>query len=172
MEHELGFSVIDQSRPRVSLTAAGATFIESAQAIVDAHDQGMTRDRATQNSSKPLRVAGIAAGTSQFSAISSIEVSSFELVGTGANLSFFEMLLNGEADIEASVARLPLGDDLHACGLGATRAYYAGRDDVVIYTEIERQPLQFPTFLAWRANPHDSRREALAERIAKILAEM
>ena len=82
------------------------------------------------------------------------------------------MLLNGEADIEVSVARLPLGNDLHVCGLGATRAYYAGRDDIVIYTEIEGQPLQFPAFLAWRADTHDSRREALAERIAKILAEM
>lgn len=73
------------------------------------------------------------------------------------------MLLNGEADIEVSVARLPLGDDLHVCGPGATRVYYAGRDDVVIYTEIEGQPLQFPTFLAWRADTHDSRRKALAQ---------
>lgn len=100
MEKELGFEVVDRSRPGFALTPAGTAFLGYAQEIVDAYERGRAEGRACMQDGTPLRVAGVGIDSPEFSLISGIDDPSFAFVQGDMNTPFFEMLANGRADIE------------------------------------------------------------------------
>ena len=100
MERELGFEVIDRTRQAFALTAAGTTFLECAQTIVDTYEAGRSECIAQANALPPIRVAEVPTGTSAFETIARIGEPRFEFVTTDFNTPFLEALAGGAVDIE------------------------------------------------------------------------
>ena len=104
MERELGFEVIDRTRPTFALTPAGTSFLECAQTIVDAYETGRSECLAQAHTPPSIRMAEIPTGTGAFEAIARIGEPSFEFVATGFNTPFLEALVDGSVDIEITQA--------------------------------------------------------------------
>ena len=102
MERELGFEVIDRTRPTFALTPAGTSFLECAQTIVDVYETGRSECLAQAHTPPSIRMAEIPTGTSAFEAIARIGEPSFEFVATGFNTPFLEALVDGSVTVTIS----------------------------------------------------------------------
>lgn len=80
------------------------------------------------------------------------------LLGEGAGVTCRLLPVEGAAE----VSRMQLGGMLHLCEVGAVHRYYAGRNDIVIFEELDGEPLTCPLWAVTAANPSDSIRAVIA----------
>lgn len=87
------------------------------------------------------------------------------MVAGRAHLNYRLKPLNSSAEI----ARDDLGDTLHICGLESTTAYYAQRDDIAIFTQVDGKALTYPLCIGYRTDTDDERIERLAAKVSDAL---
>lgn len=87
------------------------------------------------------------------------------MVAGRAHLNYRLKPLNSSAEI----ARDDLGDTLHICGLESTTAYYAQRDDIAIFTQVDGKALTYPLCIGYRTDTDDERIERLAVEVSDAL---
>lgn len=262
LEKDLGFTLADRECGRFVLTAAGASFLESAQAIIALYDEARERGRAIAQEGPLIRMASVTPGSRIYEAAVACGGHHVTFVDVPYNTSVLSSLCEGSLDVgachdftvvpntsqaaqeaglrfiptgtsrlsiamatsnplaqaqelhmddlhgrtvsiggagyfdewrglirstalgtaclsfklsahnsAAEISREDLGDALHICQSDSVAAYYRHRDDIVVFDQVDGQPLEYTVGIAYRADPRRPEIEAFARELVAALRE-